>query len=70
MDQYLAGRSSAKSRHTRSDGRETAERRRGGDTVEALAATGVGDRLSYVSTAGRAFLEWVEGRALRSRCPC
>jgi phosphoglycerate kinase len=36
----------------------------GGDTVAALAAAGVGDRLSYVSTAGGAFLEWLEGREL------
>jgi len=36
----------------------------GGDTVTALAAAGVTDRLSYVSTAGGAFLEWLEGREL------
>src|SRR6516164_3829668 len=36
----------------------------GGDTVAALAAAGVGDELSYVSTAGGAFLEWLEGREL------
>ena len=36
----------------------------GGDTVAALAAAGVTDRLSYVSTAGGAFLEWLEGREL------
>jgi len=36
----------------------------GGDTVAALAAAGVADRFSYVSTAGGAFLEWLEGRAL------
>jgi phosphoglycerate kinase len=36
----------------------------GGDTVAALAHAGVVDRLSYVSTAGGAFLEWLEGRAL------
>jgi phosphoglycerate kinase len=36
----------------------------GGDTVAALAAAGVGDALSYVSTAGGAFLEWLEGREL------
>lgn len=36
----------------------------GGDTVAALAAAGVTDQLSYVSTAGGAFLEWMEGRAL------
>ena len=36
----------------------------GGDTVAALAQAGVTDRLSYVSTAGGAFLEWLEGREL------
>jgi phosphoglycerate kinase len=36
----------------------------GGDTVAALAAAGVIDELSYVSTAGGAFLEWMEGREL------
>ena len=36
----------------------------GGDTVAALNAAGVGDRLTYVSTAGGAFLEWLEGRKL------
>jgi phosphoglycerate kinase len=38
----------------------------GGDTVAALAHAGVVDALSYVSTAGGAFLEWMEGRKL----PC
>jgi phosphoglycerate kinase len=36
----------------------------GGDTVAALVAAGVMDELSYVSTAGGAFLEWLEGREL------
>jgi phosphoglycerate kinase len=36
----------------------------GGDTVAALAAARLTDRLSYVSTAGGAFLEWLEGREL------
>jgi phosphoglycerate kinase len=36
----------------------------GGDTVAALAHAGVTDALSYVSTAGGAFLEWLEGREL------
>jgi len=38
----------------------------GGDTVAALANAGVVDRFSYVSTAGGAFLEWLEGRELPS----
>jgi phosphoglycerate kinase len=36
----------------------------GGDTVAALNAAGVTDQFSYVSTAGGAFLEWLEGRDL------
>jgi phosphoglycerate kinase len=36
----------------------------GGDTVAALAQAGVTDALTYVSTAGGAFLEWLEGREL------
>jgi phosphoglycerate kinase len=36
----------------------------GGDTVSALNGAGVTDRLTYVSTAGGAFLEWLEGKAL------
>jgi phosphoglycerate kinase len=36
----------------------------GGDTVAALDAAGVTNELSYVSTAGGAFLEWLEGREL------
>jgi phosphoglycerate kinase len=36
----------------------------GGDTVAALNHAGVVDRFSFVSTAGGAFLEWMEGKAL------
>jgi phosphoglycerate kinase len=36
----------------------------GGDTVAALAHAGVEDQFSYVSTAGGAFLEWMEGKTL------
>jgi phosphoglycerate kinase len=36
----------------------------GGDTVAALNAAGVTNMFSYVSTAGGAFLEWLEGREL------
>jgi len=36
----------------------------GGDTVSALRHAGVLDQLSYVSTAGGAFLEWLEGKTL------
>jgi phosphoglycerate kinase len=36
----------------------------GGDTVAALAQADVSDDFTYVSTAGGAFLEWMEGRVL------
>ena len=36
----------------------------GGDTVSALRHAGVVDRLTYVSSAGGAFLEWMEGKTL------
>ena len=36
----------------------------GGDTMAALANAGVSDQFSYVSTAGGAFLEWLEGKRL------
>jgi phosphoglycerate kinase len=36
----------------------------GGDTVSALRQAGVVDEMSYVSTAGGAFLEWLEGKTL------
>jgi phosphoglycerate kinase len=36
----------------------------GGDTVSALNHAGAADDFSYISTAGGAFLEWMEGKAL------
>ncbi len=36
----------------------------GGDTVSALEHAGVAEELSYISTAGGAFLEWMEGKEL------
>jgi phosphoglycerate kinase len=36
----------------------------GGDTVAALNQAGVGEDFTFVSTAGGAFLEWLEGKAL------
>jgi phosphoglycerate kinase len=36
----------------------------GGDTVSALKHAGVADRLTYLSAAGGAFLEWLEGKEL------
>ncbi|MFC7332778.1 phosphoglycerate kinase [Rhodocista pekingensis] len=36
----------------------------GGDTVAALEQAGVAGRFSYISTAGGAFLEWLEGKEL------
>ena len=36
----------------------------GGDTLAAIAKYGVGDRVSYISTGGGAFLEFLEGKKL------
>jgi phosphoglycerate kinase len=36
----------------------------GGETVSALNDAGAADRFTYVSTAGGAFLEWLEGKQL------
>ena len=36
----------------------------GGDTVSALNHAGVASEFTFVSTAGGAFLEWMEGRTL------
>lgn len=36
----------------------------GGDTVAALNKAGAADQFSYISTAGGAFLEWMEGKPL------
>jgi phosphoglycerate kinase len=36
----------------------------GGDTVSALKKAGVEDKMTYVSSAGGAFLEWMEGKIL------
>jgi phosphoglycerate kinase len=36
----------------------------GGDTVAALNGAGAAERFTYISTAGGAFLEWMEGKVL------
>ena len=36
----------------------------GGDTVAALAKAGAEESFTYISTAGGAFLEWLEGKVL------
>jgi len=36
----------------------------GGDTVSALNQAGAAEDFSYISTAGGAFLEWMEGKTL------
>ena len=46
------------------EGRQAVSVAGGGDTVSALNHAGVADDFSYVSTAGGAFLEWLEGKPL------
>ncbi len=41
----------------------------GGDTVAALSAAGVENDFTYISTAGGAFLEWMEGKVLPGVVP-
>ena len=36
----------------------------GGDTLAAIAKFGITDRISYISTGGGAFLEFLEGKTL------
>jgi phosphoglycerate kinase len=36
----------------------------GGDTIAAINKFGVADRIDYISTAGGAFLEYLEGKTL------
>ena len=36
----------------------------GGDTLAAIDLFGIGDQVSYISTGGGAFLEYVEGKTL------
>ncbi|HEY9182132.1 MAG TPA: phosphoglycerate kinase, partial [Gammaproteobacteria bacterium] len=36
----------------------------GGDTLAAIEQFGIGDRISYISTGGGAFLEFLEGKTL------
>jgi phosphoglycerate kinase len=36
----------------------------GGDTLAAIAKSGITDKISYISTGGGAFLEFLEGRKL------
>ena len=38
----------------------------GGDTISALSSTKSDKQFSYTSTAGGAFLEWVEGKKVTS----
>jgi len=36
----------------------------GGDTIAAIEKYGIGEHISYISTAGGAFLEFLEGKKL------
>jgi phosphoglycerate kinase len=54
----------AKSVANATDGGKLTSVAGGGDTVSALHHAGVADRMTYVSTAGGAFLEWLEGKTL------
>ncbi|OGT44813.1 MAG: phosphoglycerate kinase [Gammaproteobacteria bacterium RIFCSPHIGHO2_12_FULL_38_11] len=36
----------------------------GGDTLSAIAQFHIAEKISYLSTGGGAFLEWMEGKCL------
>ena len=39
----------------------------GGDTLAAIDKFGIADKVSYISTGGGAFLEYVEGKTLPAK---
>lgn len=61
FDQFAAGTKALAEAIADSDAFSVAG---GGDTLAAIDKYGVGDRISYISTGGGAFLEFVEGKQL------
>lgn len=61
FDQFAGGTKTLAEAVAASDGFSIAG---GGDTIAAIAKFGVTDRISYISTGGGAFLEFLEGKEL------
>lgn len=60
----MATNAAAKHAASRSKAGELVSVAGGGDTVAALNKAGVAEDFTYISTAGGAFLEWMEGKTL------
>ena len=61
FDQFAAGTKSMADAIANSDAFSVAG---GGDTINSIQKFGVTDKISYISTGGGAFLEFVEGKTL------
>jgi phosphoglycerate kinase len=59
-----ATNAAAEQARRRADGGHLISVAGGGDTVAALNRAGAAERFTYISTAGGAFLEWMEGKTL------